>query len=199
ASDRRLRARRAQSRTRLGLERPRKWTGRNGGASFRRSSDRVRGEIRRQPRCDPERASRARARHESARARASRWRDTRFRNRSRGPILMPRSLFSIALLLGAVSLPALPAGVPAPVETTPSRTNEESTSVAAPAPPTAIVEVIDAVAPWVVAIKVERTKDVDGPRVNNRRLTREAREYFDRPNEEVTGVLVHPRGEIVTS
>src|SRR5690606_29171203 len=63
----------------------------------------------------------------------------------------------------------------------------------------AIVEVIDAVAPWVVAIKVERTKDVDGPRVNNRRLTREAREYFDRPNEEVTGVLVHPRGEIVTS
>lgn len=59
-------------------------------------------------------------------------------------------------------------------------------------------EIVHSLEPWVVAIRVERSKDLDAPG-ESRRLAPEARGYFERPDDAVTGLLVSSRGDIVTS
>jgi S1-C subfamily serine protease len=62
-------------------------------------------------------------------------------------------------------------------------------------------DIVRALERWVVAIEVEREEDLPLPRarIERRRLSPEAREYFQRPAGYVSGVLADREGHILTS
>ena len=63
-------------------------------------------------------------------------------------------------------------------------------------------DIAKGLAPWVVAIKVDRSKDIEIPRSRlpfNGRVSPESKSYFKRPAGVVTGLLVDRRGYILTS
>lgn len=62
--------------------------------------------------------------------------------------------------------------------------------------------ITEGLSPWVVAIKVDRSKDIEIPRSRlpfNGRVSPESQSYFKRPKGYVTGLLVDRRGFILTS
>ena len=75
-------------------------------------------------------------------------------------------------------------------------------SSSAAAEPGALSAIADGLSDWVVAIKVDRSKDIEIPRSRlpfNGRVSPESRGYFKRPKGSVTGLLVDRRGYILTS
>ena len=68
--------------------------------------------------------------------------------------------------------------------------------------PGALSAIADGLSAWVVAIKVDRSKDIEIPRSRlpfNGRVSPESQGYFKRPKGSVTGLLVDRRGYILTS
>lgn len=65
-----------------------------------------------------------------------------------------------------------------------------------------ISDLVAGVANWIVAIKVDRSKDIEIPRSQlpfNGRVSPESQSYFKRPPGFVTGLLVDRRGYVLTS
>ncbi len=70
-------------------------------------------------------------------------------------------------------------------------------TAAAPRPET-FDDVLKTVDKYVVAIRVKREKDLEGPEIS-KELSSEIRSYFTRPDGYVTGLLVDPQGYVLTS
>jgi len=68
-----------------------------------------------------------------------------------------------------------------------------------PAPPATLQELLDRAEKCVVALKVERSKDLTVPRGNPAAPTKEMQAYYRRPEGWVSGILVDAAGHIVTS
>jgi serine protease DegQ len=70
-------------------------------------------------------------------------------------------------------------------------------------PPASLRDLIAGVAPWVVAIDVEREKDISPPRVGRGPRPEgrpgELQDYFRRPQGPVSGLLVDAEGHVLTS
>ena len=72
--------------------------------------------------------------------------------------------------------------------------------------PATMKEILERAELWTVALQVEREKDVPLPRnalermaAAQRRLSKEARAYYKRPDGYVSGVLLDDQGDVVTS
>ena len=71
---------------------------------------------------------------------------------------------------------------------------------AAASTPATLADLLATVQANVVAIEVERTEDIDRPRRGRRgRRSGTAREYFQRPEEPVSGLLIDTEGHVLTS
>jgi serine protease Do len=86
-----------------------------------------------------------------------------------------------------------------------SGVREEAESLSLEQPPDAISEMLARVGPWVVSIRVKRSKDLASPQsrfvpqVPKKLLPKDVQDYFLRPSGYVTGLLVDRRGLILTS
>ena len=65
--------------------------------------------------------------------------------------------------------------------------------------PTTMAELIDRAEKWVVAIEVEREKDLPSNAPNVKQMPKEIQEYYKRPPGWVSGILVDADGHVVTS
>lgn len=111
-----------------------------------------------------------------------------------------RAWLSIGWMAAGVGLGAAgSAGPIAAAEAAPAPASEPASSARS------VEDLVLGVERWVVAIRVKRGKDVGVPRsevvpiLPRRLLPPDAKDYYDRPADVVTGLLVDPRGEVLTS
>jgi S1-C subfamily serine protease len=65
--------------------------------------------------------------------------------------------------------------------------------------PATVEELVEEAGRWIVALRVERTKDLPPARLPVRGLPPEMKSYYERPEAWVSGILVDAEGHVVTS
>lgn len=120
----------------------------------------------------------------------------------------PRLFLSLLLLLALCEVPAVCGEEPPPAPHAAADSAAavvSSAAASAPAAPRSIEEILRRIDRWVVAIRVERTKDLPlpapriAPQIPERLMPPETRDYFQRPSGYATGVLIDREGHVLTS
>jgi len=129
----------------------------------------------------------------------------------RGWLRRRGSVLVLALALALSVAPALSAGAgraetPATPATaaTPATPATPATTGRATEAPATVDDLLRSIEPWLVALRVERQKDIEVPQGELpfggvAGAQGESKDYFARPSGWVTGVLVDPRGFVLTS